>query len=180
MKEKKVKGKLYILKECSYCKSELWRYKYAKQHKNCFCSKQCEIEFRKSGSFVKCAECGKDTYKARKHINKIRGDKFFCSRSCSASFHNKLRTGPKSGAWKDGSASYRQRALATYGKCCQNPNCEICGAGIKIPESMLDVHHVDGNRKNNDIENLVVLCVWCHAQKTRSVVEIIWKLKPTT
>lgn len=36
-------------------------------------------------------------------------------------------------------------------------------------EQMLDVHHRDGDRKNNKIENLEVLCVWCHALETRGV-----------
>lgn len=32
---------------------------------------------------------------------------------------------------------------------------------------MLDVHHRDGNRSNNKLSNLEVLCVWCHALETR-------------
>lgn len=32
---------------------------------------------------------------------------------------------------------------------------------------MLDVHHIDGNRKNGKADNLEVLCVWCHALETR-------------
>ena len=34
---------------------------------------------------------------------------------------------------------------------------------------MLDVHHVDGIRQNNHPDNLEVLCVWCHALKTRKI-----------
>lgn len=43
--------------------------------------------------------------------------------------------------------------------------CECCGntewMGKKIP---LEVHHKDGNRFNNNIENLEILCPNCHAQ----------------
>lgn len=42
--------------------------------------------------------------------------------------------------------------------------------GIAVPSELLDVHHVDGNRKHNKIENLEVLCVWCHAIVTRGLV----------
>ena len=38
---------------------------------------------------------------------------------------------------------------------------------VKVPEELLDVHHIDSNRSHNDINNLAVLCVWCHAIVTR-------------
>lgn len=59
--------------------------------------------------------------------------------------------------------TYRTRALR------QNKACVKCGYSHDV--RMLDVDHVDGNRKNNDIGNLQVLCVWCHALKTRRVEE---------
>jgi len=30
----------------------------------------------------------------------------------------------------------------------------------------LDVDHIDGNKKNNDISNLMTLCANCHRYKT--------------
>jgi heterodisulfide reductase subunit B len=43
--------------------------------------------------------------------------------------------------------------------------CEICQIeewnGKRLP---LEVHHLDGNNKNNKKENLQVLCPNCHAQ----------------
>ena len=42
--------------------------------------------------------------------------------------------------------------------------CESCGnthwVGNPIP---LDLHHIDGNRFNNSLENLQILCKNCHA-----------------
>ena len=42
--------------------------------------------------------------------------------------------------------------------------CEKCGLtewqGEKIP---LEVHHIDGNRRNNDLSNLQLLCPNCHS-----------------
>lgn len=43
---------------------------------------------------------------------------------------------------------YRARALSEHGEKCQ-----VCGASDEI-----EVHHVDGDRSNNDLENLVPLC----------------------
>lgn len=44
--------------------------------------------------------------------------------------------------------------------------CECCGQG---PEWLgkrlpLELHHVDGNRENNSLENLKILCPNCHSQ----------------
>lgn len=50
--------------------------------------------------------------------------------------------------------------------------CVICG---KTNLKRLQVHHIDGNRKNNDIKNLVVVCrpdhLWLHGRKERQYVE---------
>jgi 5-methylcytosine-specific restriction endonuclease McrA len=37
--------------------------------------------------------------------------------------------------------------------------CKICGFDDL---NVLCVHHIDGNRKNNDISNLEILCANCH------------------
>ena len=34
----------------------------------------------------------------------------------------------------------------------------------------IEVDHIGGNKKNNAIENLQVLCVWCHRAKTLSTI----------
>lgn len=40
--------------------------------------------------------------------------------------------------------------------------CSFCGYnGIK---SALEIHHIDGNHKNNTPENLLVLCTICHRE----------------
>lgn len=37
--------------------------------------------------------------------------------------------------------------------------CELCGSDIN-----LCVHHIDGDRNNNDIKNLLTVCKKCHQQ----------------
>ena len=49
---------------------------------------------------------------------------------------------------------YRKLALQHYDHLCA-----CCGFGIT---DVLEVAHVDGDRKNNRIENLIVLCPNCH------------------
>ena len=43
--------------------------------------------------------------------------------------------------------------------------CEECGFKPKHMVQ-LDVDHIDGNKKNNDISNLMTLCANCHRYKT--------------
>lgn len=50
-------------------------------------------------------------------------------------------------------ADYREKCLSEKGE-----ECFICGSdGVEIA-----VHHVDGDRGNNDLENLIPLCYPCH------------------
>jgi hypothetical protein len=50
--------------------------------------------------------------------------------------------------------NYRKLAFAQY-----DPLCAHCGFGIP---AVLEVAHIDGDRDNNDIANLVILCPNCH------------------
>lgn len=43
--------------------------------------------------------------------------------------------------------------------------CEYCGF-IPLHLCQLDVDHIDGNHKNNCVENLQTLCANCHRLKT--------------
>jgi hypothetical protein len=73
-------------------------------------------------------------------------------------------TGIDSGA----KSTYRMRALKEHGAFC-----DYCGYSLHV--KMLDVHHIDNKRENNKLENLEVLCVWCHAMETRKVPFHSWK-----
>jgi 5-methylcytosine-specific restriction endonuclease McrA len=43
--------------------------------------------------------------------------------------------------------------------------CEACGF-VPVHSIQLDVDHIDGNKKNNDLDNLQTLCANCHRLKT--------------
>lgn len=136
--------------------------------KNRFCSNQCHHKFRgRCRVPVECRECKKAFEKTP---SQVRFPQHFCSRRCATVNRNRKRTGSNHPNWIGGTGAYRKRALAHYGRYCMNAACVITNAGIGILEDMLDVHHKDSNRKNGTIENLEVLCVWCHALKTRDVV----------
>ena len=68
---------------------------------------------------------------------------------CNACYRNRA-------AWANGDTSYRQHKKGT---------CELCGF-IPVHSHQLDVDHIDGNRDNNNVENLQTLCANCHRLKT--------------
>jgi hypothetical protein len=58
--------------------------------------------------------------------------------------------------------AYRKLALQHYKRQLEVPHfnlCVVCGFGV---QAILEVAHLDQDRKNNAIENLAVLCPNCH------------------
>ena len=56
--------------------------------------------------------------------------------------------------------------------------CEHCGF-VPTHPSQLDVDHIDGNNKNNSLENLMTLCANCHRLKTAIYKDWNNKIAPT-
>lgn len=124
----------------------------------------------KRSTDLPCAKCGKVINVTNSRLKTSKTGDIYCSRSCSASLNNRrFKKWINHPRFKDGKTTYRRIALHTYGTKCQNPNCVITKSGIEIPTKLLDVDHIDENRKNNHLSNLQVLCVWCHAIKTRKI-----------
>jgi len=46
-----------------------------------------------------------------------------------------------------------------------NWKCEECLLDFKIFKKFLHLHHIDGNKSNNNPSNLQALCLGCHAEK---------------
>jgi hypothetical protein len=105
---------------------------------------------------VKCANCGKEVNRAPFELKKSKSGRAFCSSSCSSTYNNRFRVGEANPNWNGGTSNYRQRAIECYGAFCA-----VCGYDV---EEVLIVHHLDNDRQNNDITNLVVLCPTHHVE----------------
>lgn len=135
---------------CIICKKPV--YKRPSQIKlnkgRVFCGIVCYgISNRKE---VPCIICGKSILSGQ--------NKKTCSRSCA----NVLRTGIKYklGRPKDKVKSYQAlkvRLLKLRGKLCQK-----CGY---TKFEILQVHHKDRNHKNNNLDNLELICPNCHFEE---------------
>jgi hypothetical protein len=121
-----------------------------------FCSSKCQYEAQKRGKFIACHICGEKTWKAPKQMKHSKSGKFFCSKSCQTLWRNKEFKGPRHHNWKGGENIHHKKFLIENNI---ELICKICGTE---DERILAVHHLDKNRKNNKIENLIFLCHNCH------------------
>lgn len=148
---------------CLSCSKEMLIPKHRLQRTKT-CSTSCRDLHRKSGKDVCCIYCGKPAYRKLSKLSKLssKSGLTFCSRVCKDTAQ-RWEHGLKA-MWPDhygnGTSGYRIRAFRERDKVC-------IGCGYKDDSRMLDVDHIDSNRSNNKIDNLQVLCVWCHALKTR-------------
>jgi hypothetical protein len=90
-----------------------------------------------------CPICGTKFFTLKNH----KKEKTTCSHSCANSFFRSSINNPN---WKD--SCYRTTCFAFHKK-----ECVICGEN-----KIVEVHHYDGDKKNNTPENLIPLCPTHH------------------
>jgi hypothetical protein len=85
-----------------------------------------------------------------KPVKNYKSSKGTCSRSCA---NTHFKSGENNGNWKN---SVREYATLCYRH--HEKKCIVCGESDAV-----DVHHLDSNRDNNTIDNLIPLCPTHHA-----------------
>lgn len=124
---------------------------------NKYCSIKCFHISQEEKVEVICLDCGKTINKTKSKVK----NRNFCNRSCKENFFSK----ENHPLWIGGKFSYRDRAIKKYGLNCKRG--DLCPLkNINLPRYMFEVDHIDGNRDNNNIENLQILCIYCHREKT--------------
>ncbi len=159
-----------IHKKCKACKKEFYVPKYRIKTAR-FCSIDCQNHkqyIRSKHQFFKCRKKFEDS-----PSRALR--KKFCSLDCRAEFQRIYKTTQeKRKAQKilvnnkrgiNWSTNNRKHVFALKEK-----KCEICG--YHEYDFCLDIHHKDENPNNNDIKNLLVLCVICHRKYHKGIIEI--------
>jgi endogenous inhibitor of DNA gyrase (YacG/DUF329 family) len=157
-----------IIVTCDYCDVNFLRNKkdveYNKKHgyKN-FCSKKCLKNFRTKTSELYCANCKKKIWRKPSEL-RSKSANYFCSKHCATIINNTLyKSETNNPNYIHGKGSYRVKALKHYGG-----QCSLCGYNIEV---VLEVHHKDGNRFNNKLSNLNVLCPTHHKEFTFKIRE---------
>ena len=105
---------------------------------------------------LQCAYCGKTIERVPSEIKASKTGFFYCSHECGNLHKNQLRD--ENGEWS-GTSNYRRLAFDNYPH-----NCAVCG--YNEDTRILEVHHIDEDRSNNRLSNLVILCPICHRKIT--------------
>lgn len=138
---------------CNVCKKQ---FEHPTRMLRKFCSRSCTQTFnntlRKKHVCCKCKQCGillKNPYRK------------FCNRECSFEYARDITKQRINNGEIVHSGTLRKLLIRERGE-----HCELCGwkeqnaLTKKIP---IQVHHKDGNWKNNKSENLILLCPNCHS-----------------
>lgn len=144
-------GEMVRCKVCS--KHFLVRKDQAKKRK--YCSRGCVAYASFNRVELKCAFCDRLFYKTKSKVSDSKSGLHFCSRSCKDSAQ-------KIGGIKEimpshygtGQEAYREKFAGCQFKC------QRCG--YEEFECSVHIHHIDGNRNNNSLNNLMMLCGNCH------------------
>jgi hypothetical protein len=88
-------------------------------------------------------------------------EKTTCSYSCANTY---FRSGKDHPNYKEEmtTSNYRPRALAIY-----ENKCVFCSE-----TEVLEVHHIDENRDNNELDNLIVVCPTHHTKIHRGLLKL--------
>jgi hypothetical protein len=150
---------------CCHCGAEYLRYGgWVKRdvekrgYKN-YCSKECISKARtKEIPPQTCLECGKVFYRKQN-----KNERVFCSKLCANQYIGRERIGKICGInhpnYNSGKSSYRNIIN-------EDSKCYYCDyKDIRV----LVVHHIDRNRDNNEIDNLLVVCPTHHIELHRGI-----------
>ena len=129
-----------------------------------FCSLRCSARRQKASTKVpncKCANCGASFYRNASKQKLSKHGFHFCSRKCK---DQAQRIGGideiRPSHYSSGVGVYRQIAKRHY-------MMECSGCGYNKHEDVIQIHHRDANRANNDPTNLIPLCPTCHVEVHR-------------
>lgn len=120
----------------------------------------CQQENKQKNMVVTtCDYCGEIIAKSPSRIK----DFNFCSRECKDKAQ-RLESGSlfadmRPNHYGQGSSEYRRHAFGEY-----QHQCAVCGWNEDA--SILEVHHIDSDRSNGSMDNLIILCPTCHRKLT--------------
>ncbi|PIU78162.1 MAG: hypothetical protein COZ28_03430 [Candidatus Moranbacteria bacterium CG_4_10_14_3_um_filter_44_15] len=149
-------GNMPIVK-CKICKKDFYaKPNWLRRGLGKYCSLSCSQEGRRKGRHVKCHICGKITYKTPKALKGSKSKKYFCGKSCQTIWRNSIIfVGKNHSNWKSGEFTYKN----VLTKSSTPKVCMLCKENDK---RILVAHHIDKNRRNNRLKNLIWLCFNCH------------------
>jgi endogenous inhibitor of DNA gyrase (YacG/DUF329 family) len=170
------------IKICPIC-GKKFRVKASERLIRHYCSLKCCYNARKGTNFhtlilkikQKCLECGTvfEVFPCKIKQNKAK----YCSKQCYSLSLRQIMLGKNNPSWKNGlsfepySSEFNEE-LKKEVKIKNNYICQICGITeiqhIKLKNRKLSIHHIDYNKKNCSLDNLITLCSACHSKTSHN------------
>lgn len=134
-----------------------------KRSTNVYCSNKCANIARKKSVFVECDNCGKQIEKPQCHIKEHN----FCSTECRNEWYAKHAVGENASRWNGGiyhtSEGYLFLRQDDGSYKAEHRIVMEKELGRELTSDEI-VHHIDENKTNNSIDNLIVLTRAEHAK----------------
>lgn len=158
-RNKKIEQYLLNPNKCTQCLEVI----PFEKRENKFCSRSCGATYNNNNPSSKrkrvpekfCENCGD------KLINKYSKNTLYCSMKCGVEKRRKILFEKI-----ERNETVSSDALRRYLMKKHSEKCSICGWGERNPVSetvCLDMHHIDGDHKNNRLSNVELICPNCHA-----------------
>lgn len=132
-----------IKKECKHCNKKIASCSLKRHEEWCYLNPK---------NLKTCPVCGKPIKNYKTSVT--------CGYSCSNTY---FRSGSDNPNWK---GTNGKRPETSYRRICFNftdKKCIICGE-----DKIIHIHHLDGDKNNNDVKNLIPLCpthhAYCHSK----------------
>lgn len=158
---KKVKTK------CDYCGKQIVKKLIdISKFKYHFCNRLCQSKF--GWIEVKCSFCNRKKLIHKCLYRYSRTKRFYCSRECQDKDYSFRYSGKNHSNWKGGISfepyNYEFNQIKREIKERDKWICQLCGFIDTKKDGKLCVHHIDYDKKNNNISNLVSLCHICNGK----------------
>lgn len=138
-----------ISKTCKMCGESFKIYLHL-ENKRMYCSVKCSANSKRTGLYTKCLNCEKRVWKPITRFNLYK--KHFCSKKCSHAYFR----GDKHYAWRGGFLKDGYRYINQKTPEHRHAMEQYLGRKLTKFES---VHHKNGIRNDNRIENLELWCI---------------------
>ena len=156
----------YITKHCLFCNAEiLFENRELK-----FCNSSCSAKYNNPSHRKRkierpktyCKSCNKELDGYKRYVS------IYCSTKCQQDYECKLYiedwlNNKNNGSQKDGHFSNTVKRYILENRQNKCEECGWCEINKYSGKTTLEIHHEDGNHKNNTPLNLKLLCPNCHS-----------------